>query len=254
MLQTSSESRRTRGEGAGSDGGLQPQPGSGVAHPVPRRPSGQWAGRLRPWGWPAPRSRRMPGGVLVVAHRAVARPSAAAVSCPLPRSPRKQAWCRPSPSLLRDVLLPETGPLAGRCLPARAPSQAASLGTTPVTHPRAHSHSSVHPHSVFCSGLSAGTHRGDQTNTPLARPLQGRGLRAAGGGDAAREPKRKWGQKVSCSQGFVCVAHVLRRGHGHVSPVSRRPGPGRAAGECALASVRWRVCFNKCVALGSSRR
>lgn len=158
-----------------------------------------------------------------------------------PVPPQRRAAARDGPP--GRTVPPGTCPLAG-----------GQLGDHPVTHPRAHSHSSVHPHSVFCSGLSAGTHRGDQMNTPLARPLQGRGLRAAGGGNAAQEPKRKWGQKVSCPRGFVCAAHVLRRGHGHVSPVSRRPGPGRAAGECALASVRWRVCFNKCVALSSSRR
>lgn len=237
MLQTSSESRRTRGEGASSDGGLQPQPGSGVAHPVPRRPSGQRAGRLRPWGWPAPRSRRMPGGDLVVAHRAVARPSAAAVSCPLPRSPRKQAWCRPSLSLLKDVLLPETGPLAGRCLPARAPSQAASLGTTPSL---THAHTPIRPFTLTQSSVpgSALGHIEVTRRTPLWPDLyRGAACGQQGEETPPREPKRKWGQKVSCPRGFVCVAHVLRRGHGHVSPVSRRPGPGRAAGECALASV-----------------
>lgn len=132
------------------------------------------------------------------------------------------------------------------CCPRRAPWQDGASRHVPPRRrpawgPPRHSPTRTLPFvrspSVFCSGLSAGTHRGDQTNTPLARPLQGRGLRAAGGGDAAREPKRKWGQKVSCPRGFVCAAHVLRRGHGHVSPVSRRPGPGRAAGECALASV-----------------
>lgn len=93
----------------------------------------------------------MPGGDLVVAHRAVARPSAAAVSCPLPRSPRKQAWCRPSLSLLRDVLLlPETGPLAGRCLPARAPSQAAGLGTTPSL---THAHAPIRPFTLTQSSV-----------------------------------------------------------------------------------------------------
>lgn len=215
-------------------------PGQVSLTPSPAGRPGSGAGRLRPWGWPAPRSRRMPGGDLVVAHRAVARPSAAAVSCPLPRSPRKPAWCRPSPSLLKDVLLPETGPLAGRCLPAHAPSLKASLGTTPVTHPRAHSHSSIHPHSVFCSGLSAGTHRGDQMNTPLARPLQGRGLRAAGGGDAAREPKRKWGHFLStrlCLCGS-CLKERTRPCVPRFPQAWARTGGWRVcAGECALASV-----------------
>lgn len=141
-------------------------PGQVSLTPSPAGRPGSGAGRLRPWGWPAPRSWRMPGGDLVVAHRAVARPSAAAVSCPLPRSPRKQAWCRPSPSLLKDVLLPETGPLAGRCLPARAPSQAASLGTTPSL---THAHTPIRPFTLTQSSVpgSALGHIEVTRRTPL---------------------------------------------------------------------------------------
>lgn len=102
----------------------------------------------------------------------------------------------------------------------------------------------VHPHAQSSVPGSVRGHRGDRMNTPLARPLQGSGLWAAGEETPLQEPKKKLVQNVSCPQGFICVAHVLKRGHGHVSPLAAGLGQDRhltvkhTADECALASVR----------------
>lgn len=146
-----------------------------------------------------------------------------------PVPPQRRAAARDGPP--GRTVPPGTCPLAG-----------GQLGDHPVTHPRAHSHSSVHPHSVFCSGLSAGTRRGDQMNTPLARPLQGRGLRAAGGGDAAAGAQKEVGTKSFLSTRLCLCGSCLKERTRPCVPRfpqawARTGGWRVCAGECALASV-----------------
>lgn len=151
LLQTSFENHRTPGGGAGlgfCSHSLKRLGPVSLTSPPPQ-PSGQ-RGRPAPaLGMTSPEVMEDPGWG--PHHCPQGRHLSAAVSFSVLLFLCKQASCWLSPSLPKDVLLPEMGPLAGRSLPAHRPSQKAGLGTTSITHSHAHSpiHSFTLTHSLL---------------------------------------------------------------------------------------------------------